>query len=68
MILLRYDTIGAFIDGVKKHPQQDMKDRGFIINRAEAIPIGDAWVFEVVDNNIALPKYISLQDGFAFIV
>lgn len=65
----RYDIIGAFYDGVKEHPQEDMKNFGCNVIKAEPVPIADCWWFRV-ENEIEsehIPKYLSpMGDDFKF--
>lgn len=42
-----------------KHPQLDMKERGYNIVWGEAFPIADCWLFDVEKVIDPLPSYIS---------
>lgn len=51
---LNYDVIDC-----PKHPQLDMKERGYNILWGEAFPIADCWIFDVEKVIDPLPSYIS---------
>ena len=64
----RYDIISADLDfGIKKHPQQQMKELGFEVLKSEPVPIGDCWWFRVEDSQIDIPEYLTpMSDDFRF--
>lgn len=64
----RYDMIGASIEyGVRKHPQQDMIDLGFTVEKSEPVPIADSWWFRVKNEIDFVPSYLTeLGTDFKF--
>ena len=60
MIKLRYDLIGAFNNGVSKHPQEDIKELGLKAISYKPVPIADCILIDVLNiNGVELPNYIS---------
>lgn len=63
----RYDMIGAYINGVKEHPQLDMKNLGYKVAKAEPVSIADCWWFRVENEIDGTPSYLDLMnDDFKF--
>ena len=64
----RYDVISADIDyHISKHPQQDLKDRGYKWTKSEPFPIADCWIFRFEKELIDPPKYLTrISDAFSF--
>lgn len=63
----RYDMIGAYYDGVKEHPQVQMKNLGYKVIESEPVPIGDCWWFRVENSIKNTPSYLHLmRDDFKF--
>ena len=61
MKVIRYDLIGSYKQGIKKHPQKDVEDLGMIIHKYQGETIGDC-IFMLVSNlPIELPEYIELS-------
>ena len=59
--VIRYDLISSYKQGIKKHPQNDVKDLGAIIHRYKGEAMGDC-IFMLVSNlPTKLPKYIQLS-------
>lgn len=63
-----YDVISADLDyKVHKHPQQDMRDLGFIIKKSEPCQLADCWWFRVEKEPDNIPGYITeMSHGFKF--
>ena len=56
----RYDMIGANLDcHVNKHPQQDMKDRGYQFVCSAAFPLGEFWYFFTEYELADTPSYLT---------
>ena len=64
----RYDVIAADIDyGIKKHPQQDLIDRGLHWTKAEPFSIADCWIFRFEKPIENPPFYLArIRDDFKF--
>jgi hypothetical protein len=64
----RYDMYGAIVcNGIKEHPQKQMKNLGYNVIKAEPVTIADCWWFRV-DNEIEnVPEYLyPMSDDFKF--
>ena len=61
-ITIRYDWITAYQNGIKIHPQMDIKNLGCKVFAYEAIGIGDCSFMEIDKLPNPLPKYIRLSD------
>lgn len=59
MLNYRYDLIQAYEEGVRLHPQDQMKKLGYKIIKSEPVPIGDCWWFRVKNRFGIKPKYLS---------
>ena len=63
----RYDMIGAYINGVKEHPQEHMKNLGYEVVKSESVSIADCWWFRVEDKIKNTPIYLyEMMDDFKF--
>lgn len=64
----RYDLISADIDwGVRVHPQQDLKDRGYSWIASEPFAIADCWIFRFDKELDNPPGYLTrISDDFRF--
>jgi hypothetical protein len=63
----RYDVIGAYFDGVKEHPQTQMKKLGYEIIKSEPVLIADCWWFRVSNKIKNTPIYLSkMGNDFKF--
>lgn len=58
MIRLRYHIQKAEEAGVKKHPQMDMWDMGYTLNKAVPEPKTNSWLFQVDEEIKPLPEYL----------
>jgi hypothetical protein len=68
MVHYRYDMIGAYVDHhIKKHPEQDMIDRGFNWIKCEPFSIADCWIFRFDSELNNSPDYlVRISDDFKF--
>jgi hypothetical protein len=55
---VRYELIGAYQSGIRKHPAEDMKDRGFIITYYEGVPMADCIIMMLEGDKKNLPDYV----------
>lgn len=64
----RYDLIGADLDyNIKKHPQQDLIDRGYKWIKCEPCSIADCWFFRFENELNNCPQYLErISDKFTF--
>lgn len=64
----RYDLISADIDyHIKKHPQQDLIDRGYKWIKCEPFSIADCWIFRFDKELNNPPPYLArVSDNFRF--
>ena len=63
----RYDMIGAYMAGIKDHPQVQMKNLGYEVIKSESISIADCWWFRVNNKIKRKPSYLyDMGDGFKF--
>ena len=64
----RYSILEADLDyNIKKHPQQDLLDRGLNYIKSEPFSIADCWIFRfnhILDN--PPPYLIRISDDFKF--
>ena len=60
--VIRYDLIGSYKHGIKKHPQENTKDLGIIIHKYRGEPLGDCVFMLVSEIPLNLPKYMQLSD------
>ena len=60
---LNYCILGAQDEGIKCHPQMDMKNRRIIYEASEPSPISDSWRFYNCSYNSELPLYISVMSN-----
>lgn len=67
MYYFKYDLIDSDIKyGVKKHPQEQMKELGFIVVKSQPFTIGDCWIFETTNKPKNLPGYLREIKHFEF--
>jgi hypothetical protein len=60
--VIRYDLIGSYKHGIKKHPQENTEDLGMIIHKYRGEPIGDCVFMLVSKLPTKLPEYIYLSN------
>lgn len=60
---LWYDVIEASYHGENRHPQVVIKELGLKQIKAEPFMIVDGWRFEVEDNDVELPPWITISNG-----
>lgn len=68
MIHYRYDVICAAVDHhINKHPQVDLKDRGYSWLASEPFSIFDCWIFRFDKELDNPPEYLDrISDDFQF--
>ena len=54
----RYDVIGAYMKGIKDHPQEQMKKLGYEVIKSEPVIIADCWWFRVKNKFRIKPSYL----------
>lgn len=57
---IRYDMIGAYLKGIRMHPQEVIKELGITYRESESFTLSDSWVFydcELINND--LPSFMS---------
>lgn len=63
----RYSLITADMDGIKDHPQTQMKKLGAKVIKSEPVSIADCWWFRTENEINPLPKYLyEMKDDFKF--
>ena len=58
---INYNMIGAYLAGIRKHPQEVIKELGIKYKRSESFTISDSWIFydcELKDTG-KLPSFLS---------
>lgn len=68
MFNYRYDMLSAYLDHhIKKHPEQDLKDRGYKWIACEPFSIADCWIFRFENEIKDAPSYlVRISDDFKF--
>ena len=63
----RYSVIGADMDGVTEHPQEQMRNLGAKVIKSEPVMIADCWWFRTENEINPLPNYLyEMDDDFKF--
>ena len=64
----RYDMMGAYFDyNIRKHPQEDLSDRGLYWTKCEPFSIADCWIFRFEKPIENPPSYLTrINDDFKF--
>lgn len=62
MKTIKYDLIGAYLKGIKIHPQEDVENLGMKVLGFEGCPIADCAFMDVDNLPDVLPDYIQLSN------
>lgn len=63
MVTLEYSFITSFMEGVKGHPQQILKDLGYNVLDYAANPLADFALLEVEKIIGPLPKFLKITEA-----
>ena len=62
-----YDIIGSHMNGIKEHPQIQMKNLGYEVIKSEPVSIADCWWFRVNNEIEKKPEYLyEMSEDFKF--